>query len=131
MPVWERKFGGCRDTISFFVVSPSLSTPTSAYNAIFSTYIVGLTDGATVWSLAISATNVLAIQWPYYIPFQAAYSTASLLFGSWSGTEQSPQFQVSPWCVCVCVWLAVAKTTTSSFSPRCRCGTKPRGIGGK
>ncbi len=64
-------------------------------DAIFSTYVVGLTDGATVWALSISATEVRAIQWPYDIPFQPAFSNDSLIFGKWSGSNQVPQFTVS------------------------------------
>lgn len=64
-------------------------------DAIFSTYVVGLTDGATVWALSISATEVRAIQWPYDIPFQPAFSNDTLIFGKWSGNNQVPQFTVS------------------------------------
>jgi hypothetical protein len=66
----------------------------AAIDAIFSTYILGLTDGATVWSLSVARTGVLAIQWPYYIPFTAAFSSQSLLFGQWSGDETATTIQV-------------------------------------
>ena len=76
------------------ITSSRVCTTPAAYNVLFSTYILGLTDGSTVWSLAINATGALAIQWPYYIPFEAAYDNNALLLGAFSGSDSSPQFQV-------------------------------------
>ena len=66
--------------------------PCADAEAIFSTYVIGLTDGVTVWALSISRSRVQAIQWPFFTPFEPDFATYS--FGQWSGAETASVVRV-------------------------------------
>lgn len=78
--------------MTLYLLAALLAVPFSVADAIFSTYLIGLTDGATVWCLSISPTSVRAIQWPFLIPFEADFTQTALLFGRWSGPSQTSTF---------------------------------------
>ncbi len=65
----------------------------TAVDATYSTYIIGLTDGVTVWAVSVGPNLVRAIQWPYSIPFEPNFAAVGL--GSVSQTEYSRIVTVS------------------------------------
>ncbi len=84
-PARARSAGMCAATPAHAPTRTCAACVTTDAEARFSTYVVGLTDGVTVWALSIAASAVRAIQWPFFPPFEPDFGSRS--FGTWAGNE--------------------------------------------